>query len=215
MLGRLIANRSIQGLLVALVTLATVGNALAWQTVISGFAHPTRYGGEAESGNRTGSVEYSGSERRVRAGADNIAYTQAQINWNKSSGYSPAEVFHISPKNTGGGTCTAIRTVSGWNWTNLPSNTLTSKGCGIGNGYNGNELRFYYNPNGASTAVTYYIQSLYKDTGYNGTQGSKTTGEINLDSYAANWAGVRQYNDNHGKICINPDATYAPGASGC
>jgi hypothetical protein len=209
------SNRSAQVVLVVLVALATVGNAFAWQTVLSGFAHPTRYGGEAESGNRTGSVEYSGSERRVRAGADNIAYTQAQINWNKNSGYSPAEVFHISPKNTSGGTCTAIRTVSGWNWTNLPGNSIVSKGCGIGNGYNGNEMRFYYNPNGASTLVTYYIQSLYKDTGYNGQQASKATGEINLDSYAVNSLGQHAYGDNHGKICINPDTTYAPGPSGC
>jgi hypothetical protein len=60
-----------------------------------------------------------------------------------------------------------------------------------------------------------YIQSLYKDTGYNGQQSSKATGEINLDSYAVNAVGIRQRNDNHGKICINPDTTYAPGINGC
>lgn len=212
---RLVSNRPLQSLLVVLVALATIGSAFAWQTNSPGFAHPSRYGGEAESGNRTGSVEYSGSERRVRAGAEYIAYTQAQINWNKQSGYSPAEVFHVSPKNTSGGTCTAIRTVSGWNWTNLPSASITSKGCGIGNGYNGNEVRFYYNANGASTSVTYYIQSLYKDTGYNGQQSSKATGEINLDSYAVGSFGNHVFGDNHGKVCIDPDTTYAAGANGC
>lgn len=209
MLRQLMTNRSAQGLLITLVAFAMVGSAFAWQTVIPTFEHSNRYGGEANSGQRTGSVEYSGSERRVRAGADNIAFTQAEINWNMSHGY-PAEVFHISPKNQDGGVCTLIRTVSGWNWTNLPGNSLTSKGCGIGNGYNGNELRFYYTASGTSTAVTYYIQSLYKDTGYNGTQGSKTIGQIGVDSYSTDALGVRQNNDFHGKVCINPDTTYAP-----
>jgi hypothetical protein len=191
------------------VSFFMVEQALAWQTVINGFEHSNRYGGEANSGVRTGSVEYNGSERDIRAGADHIAFTQSEIDWNKQHGY-PAEVFHISPKNQDGGVCTAIRTVSGWNWSNLPGSSITSKGCGIGNGYNGNEIRFYYDANGASTSVNYYIQSLYKDTAYNGTQGSKTTGQIGLDSYSTDVFGQRKYNDFHGKVCINPDTTYAP-----
>lgn len=204
---RLVSNRPLQGLLVVLVALATVGSAFAWQTFTPGFEHSSRFGGEANSGNRTGSVEYSGPERRVRAGAQDIAYTQAAINWNKNNGY-PAFVFHISPKNQDGGVCTAIRTVSGWNYTNLPGASVTSKGCGIGNGYNGNEIRFYYDANSASSVTTYYTQSLYKDTAYNGTQQSKTVGQIGFDSYSTNLAGVRQFNDFHGKVCINPDTTY-------
>jgi hypothetical protein len=207
-------SRLTQGLVVALVALAAVGNAMAWQTIIATFEHSNRYGGEANSGQRTGSVEYTGSERRIRAGADNIAFTQAQINWNKNTlsqtGGYPAEVFHISPKNQAGGVCNNIRIPGsgGWNWTNLPAPSITTKGCSVGQW--GNEVRFYYNPNNASTGATYYIQSLYKDTGYNGTAGSKSTGQIGLDSYTTNVFGIRTNNDFHGKVCINADTTYAP-----
>lgn len=207
----------------AIASIATFGlaqTAYAWQTTIWSFAHTNQYGGSANSGTRTGSVEYSGMERRVRVGAQNIAYTPAQqawmVNWQTQNGLTTnAFVFHVNPKNTSGDVCTNIRTVSGWNWTSLPNASVTSKGCGIGSGYNGNEIRFYFNPNNLNTSLTYYAQSLYKDTGYNSTNSSKALGEMNYDSYATNVFGVRVHNDYHGKICINLDITYPPSASGC
>lgn len=208
MLRRLMSNRLIQGLAVALVISVTVGSAFAWQTVTYGFEHSNRYGGEANSGNRAGAVEYSGSERRVRAGAEYISFTQSEINWNINNGY-PAIVFHISPANQEGGICTNIRTVLDWNWTNLPGAKLTSKGCGPGTGYNGNEMRFYYTASAVSASSSYYTQSLYRDTGYNGTQASKTTGQIGFDSYTTDVFGIRQNSDFHGKVCIWFDSTYA------
>jgi hypothetical protein len=204
-------------LLVALSLLAISASetVFAWQTIIRSFDHNNRYGGEAESGTRAGSVEYTGSERRVRVGASEIAYRQSQIDWMRNwqatyGNLTNAFVFHVNPKNGQGNTCTNIRTVNGWNWTNLPNASLTSKGCGIVNGYNGNEMRFYFNANAVSASLTYYSQSLYKDTGYNGTHASKAEGEMNYDSYATNRFGIGQHKDNHGKICINPDTTYTP-----
>lgn len=211
---RIVSNRRFQALVVALIAMAAVGSVFAWQTVIPGFEHLSRYGGEAEWGQRTGSVEYSGSERRVRAGADNISFTQAQINWNRNSGTVPALVFHVSPKNEPGGNCNDIRIpgVSGWNWTNLPGPTISTKGCGTGAD---NEVRFHTDDSRLSSTSRYYIQSLYKDTGYNGSAGSKEPGQIGLDSYATNWYGGHDYADFHGKVCINADTTYGPTAGAC
>lgn len=214
MARRFVSNRPFRLGFAVLLALAMIGNALAWQTVIPGFEHLTRYGGEAEWGHRTGSVEYSGSERRVRAGADNVSFTQAQINWNKNSSTVPALVFHISPKNEPGGNCNDIRIpgASGWNWSNLPGVTIATKGCGFGAD---NEVRFHIDDSALSAASMYYIQSLYRDTGYNGTAASKEPGQIGLDSYATNWYGGHDAADFHGKVCINPDTTYAPTAGAC
>ena len=184
--------------------------AYAWQTAIWSFGQAAPYGGEANSGTRTGAVEYSGSERRVRVGAQDIAYSQSHIDWMKNNIYQNAFVFHVNPKNGTGGTCTSIRNVNGWNWTNLPSASIDLKGCSSAPG---NEVRFYFDKNGLSASATYYAQSLYKDTAYNGSPASKTVGEMNYDSYTA-LAGVGVNKDNHGKICIDPDTTYAPGTSG-
>ena len=211
---RFMSNRSTRLVLGMLLALMTVGSVLAWQTVIPGFEHLSRSGGEAEAGQRTGSVEYSGSERRVRAGADNVSFTQAQIDWNRNSSTVPALVFHVSPKNEPGGNCNDIRIpgASGWNWSNLPGVTIATKGCGL---QADNEVRFHIDDSALSAISTYYIQSLYRDTGYNGTAGSKETGQIGLDSYATNWYGGHDYADFHGKVCINPDTTYAPTAGAC
>jgi hypothetical protein len=118
-------------------------------------------------------------------------------------------------ENAEGGTCNNIRILgaSGWNWTNLPGANITTKGCSAGQ--LGNEVRFHTDDNQLSAATTYYIQSLYKDTGYNGTAGSKSTGQIGLDSYATNWYGGHDFSDFHGKVCINPDTTYAPTNGSC
>lgn len=215
MFRRLVSHRPLLSIITALFALVIVGNALAWQTVTLGFEHHTPYGGEAQSGQRTGSVEYSGSDRRIRAGADHIAFTQAQINWNKNSSTVPALVFHVSPKNADGGVCNNIRIpgASGWNWTNLPASNISTKGCGFGQ--LGNEVRFHADDTQLSATSTYYIQSLYKDQNYNGTAGSKATGQIGLDSYATNAIGGHDYSDFHGKVCINPDATYAAASGSC
>ena len=211
---RFVSNRSIQFIFVVLLVLTTVSSAFAWQTVIPGFHHLSRYGGEAESGNRAGSVEYSGTERFVRAGASHIFFTQAQIDWNRNSSTVPALVFHVSPKNEPGGNCNNIRIpgASGWNWSNLPGLNITTKGCGLGAD---NEVRFHIDDGALLANTTYYIQSLYRDTGYNGTAVSKATGQIGLDSYATNWYGGHDFSDFHGKVCIDPDTTYAPANGVC
>jgi hypothetical protein len=198
----------------SLIVLTTAGTAEAWQTIIPGFDHLSPYGGEAEWGKKTGGVEYVGRERYVRAGADEVFYTNAQVAWNKAQSSVPALVFHVAEKNKPGNKCTNLRIpgVANWNWSNLPGVRISTTGCGLDPD---NEVRFHAEKTKLVGGVKYFIQSLYRDTGYNAGAGPKEVGQIGLDSYATNWLGGHDFSDFHGKVCIDPDWTYAPARGVC
>jgi len=69
---------------------------LAWQVSVP-YSHNNRFGGEAESGWHRGNVEFSGSQRWIRAGDDYVFWTQQQVSWWITHGDShnrPAMVYH-------------------------------------------------------------------------------------------------------------------------
>ena len=208
---RIISSRWLQvTIAIALIAVSSVNVALAWQNSMP-FGHTNRYGGEADSGTMTGQVEYAGTERRIRAGGQNVKWTAAGIAWMKAASGIPAMVFHATPKDQNGDVCGKVRTVGGWSWGNLPGQAPETKGCGWGDD---NEVRFYFDENSTVGGVSYWFQSLFRDTGYSGAGTPKEPGQIVVDTY---WtmSGIRQNNDFHGKICFENNSTRNPAAGAC
>lgn len=201
-------------LIVLIVALTVVSTALAW-TVYPAFGHGSRYGGEADSGNLGGQLEFPGSDRYARASGEHVKWTAAQVTWitanrgiHGSFNYQPAMVFHAF-QNTGSG-CGNFRSEgigSGWNWSNLPGFYTWGKStCFSGKN---NEIRFI--ATGTIVAGTeYYYQSMFRDQTYPGTS---STGMITADSYWDQWGlGTHfgQYNDFHTKYCISTTTVFVP-----
>lgn len=176
--------------------------AFAWQ-VYPAFGHNSRYGGEADSGNLGGQLEYPTGYRLARASGEHVKWTASEVSWittNRSSTDQPAMVFHVFQRDLDDcGNFRSESTGSGYNWSNLPNYYIWGKAtCGSGRN---NELRFIIN--GTIVAGTeYYYQSIFYDYAYPGTS---STGRVTADSYwDRNILGVhaKVYNDYHIKFCI-------------
>jgi len=207
-----------QGSMFVLICVVLVGfvtpTTLAWQVDLP-YGHDNRFGGEADSGWHRGQVEFAGSERRVRAGDDNVKWTQNQINWwlaNGDSNNRPAMVFHAFKPDSNN--CGDIRIVNtAWSWANFPgwsTNDIHTKRAGCLTGKH-NEIRFLiynYNQLQPGTSTSYYFQHLFKDTKYNGSQRGK--GKITVDTYHDRWSwhdGVQK--DYHTVFCVKDNSDVA------
>jgi hypothetical protein len=68
--------------------------AFAWQ-VYPAFGHNSRYGGEADSGNLGGQLEYPMGYRLARASGEHVKWTASEVSWiatNRNSTDQPAMV---------------------------------------------------------------------------------------------------------------------------
>jgi hypothetical protein len=201
-----IAWRSLAAFLASVLLIGTVGTALAWQ-VYPAFGHAARYGGEADSGNLGGQLEFPSGQRWVRASGEHVKWTSSGVSWIASHTNSidkPAMVFHVFQLNADD--CGNFRSegYSGWNWSNLPGYYLWGKAtCGSGKQ---NEIRFI--ATGTIVAGTeYYYQSVFKDQTYPGTW---SDGRVTTDSYWDRNLGITHegvYKDFHTKFCITTGAT--------
>jgi hypothetical protein len=175
----------------------------AWQ-VYPAFGHATPYGGEADSGNLGGQIEYPSGWRLARASGEHVNWNSSEVSWitsNRNMTDQPAMVFHIFQLGVDDcGTFRSENTGSGYNWSNLPDYYIWGKST-CGSGMN-NELRFIIN--GTIIAGTeYYYQSVFYDYAYPGTS---STGRVTADSYwDRNILGIHYkiYNDYHIKFCID------------
>ncbi|MBI3242852.1 MAG: hypothetical protein HYZ49_11215 [Chloroflexi bacterium] len=205
--------------LASVLLISIVGTALAWG-VYPAFGHTYHYGGEADSGNLGGQIEFPSGNRYVRASGEHVKWTSTQVAWiagNRGSylgfTYQPAMVFHVFQLN--GSSCGNIRSEgvgSGWNWSNLPGLTVWGKStCNSGKN---NEIRFI--ASGTIVAGTeYYYQSVFRDQTYPSTW---STGMVTADSYwdreaAGYHDGYLNYKDFHTKFCASSGATVY--TSGC
>lgn len=189
-------NRKLGLLLLVILILLLVTTVHAWDTSAK-YGHDFQTDWSADDGYHRGQVEWSGGDRRIRAGDDNVK-------WNSySSGGSGhlAMVYHAFQRNTN--SCGDIRVGDiSWSWSNLPGVNFSTKGCGLGTD---NEWRA--NVSGTiSTTSTYYFQHLFDDTQDGGT------GEITVNSYWVNVLGGS--GPYHGKFCINSSSVYAA-SPGC
>lgn len=189
-------NRTLGVVLITALMLLLASTIYAWDTAAR-YAHDYHTSWSADDGYHRGQNEWSGSDRRIRAGDD-------YVRWDTySSGGSGhlAMVYHAFKPNTND--CGDIRVGnSSWSWSNLPGVSFSTKGCGIGAD---NEWRA--NVSGTiSTGTNYYFQHLFDDTKDGGT------GEITVNTYWVNvFGGSGPY---HGKFCINSSSVYAA-SPGC
>lgn len=190
-------SKSLGLMLFVVLTLTLVSTAYAW-TVSARYSHDSQTSWSADDGYHRGQAEMTNGIRYIRAGDD-------YVKWNSyTSGGSGnlAMVYHAFQRNTN--SCGDIRVGSiGWSWSNLPSVSFSTKGCGTGTD---NEWRANVNST-ISTGTNYYFQHLFKDT--NNNMGS---GEITTNSYWVSvFGGSGPY---HGKFCIRSSGVYAA-SPGC
>ena len=102
-----------------------------------------------------------------------------------------------------------------WSWSNLPPVSYVSKHAGCATG-DDNEWRAVMGTKPVATPTIYWFQHLFRDTNY---PGSNSTGEVTVDSYwhySCMLTYCSDYNDFHGKFCINTTHTaYAPLGGSC
>ena len=176
--------------------------------VYPAFGHSNLFGGEANSGNLGGQIEFPSGQRYVRASGEHVKWTSSGVSWinsHRNSTDQPAMVFHVFALSSD--TCGNIRSEApngSWNFSNLPQFYIWGKStCNSGKN---NELRFV--TPGTIVAVTeYYYQSVFRDQTYPGTW---STGRVTADTYwDRNILGVHQriYNDFHIKFCVGSGAT--------
>jgi hypothetical protein len=191
-----------------LLVVVFVQPALAWQVNVP-YGHNNRFGGEANAGWHRGGVEFASStERWVRSGDDNVAWTQNELNWWSANGNSsnrPAMVYHAF-KDVNDNGCGDIQIVnSGWSWSNLPGwSTWTKTTCLLGPQ---NEIRFLiYGYPQLSVSTTYYFQHVFRDQKFFNSGGvSRGKGKVTVDTYhdrdqLGTHVGVTQ--DYHGVFCV-------------
>lgn len=189
-------NRKLGVILITALVLSLATTIYAWDTAAR-YVHDYQTGWSADDGYHRGKNEWSGSDRRIRAGDD---YVKWDTYSSKGSGHL-AMVYHAFKPNTND--CGDIRVGNtSWSWSNLPSVSYSTKGCGLGAD---NEWRA--NVSGTiSTGTNYYFQHLFDDTKDGGT------GEITVNTYWVNaFGGSGPY---HGKFCINSSSVYAA-SPGC
>ena len=194
-LDKHIKNGKLALLILAALLIPLVATVYAWDTAAN-YGHDDHTSWSADDGYHRGQNEWSGSDRRIRAGDD-------YVKWNS---YSPggsghlAMVYHAFKPNTND--CGDVRVGnSSWSWSNLPNVNFSTKGCGLGA-----ENEWRANVYGTiSTGTNYYFQHLFDDTQDGGT------GEITVNTYWVNIGGSGPY---HGKFCINSTSVYAA-SPGC
>jgi len=214
-----ITQKGLASLLTIILLLSTAGVVWAWG-VYPAFGHLARYGGEADSGNLGGQIEFPTGYRYIRASGEHVKWTSSQVSWITTNrglylglDYQPAMVFHVFKLD--GSSCGDIRsegTGSGWNWSNLPGYYVWGKStCNSGKK---NEIRFI--ATGTIVAGTeYYYQSVFVDQKYSATW---STGMVTTDSYwdrkypLTGWH-EGYYNDFHTKFCVSSGASVY--TSGC
>lgn len=184
-------NRKLGFALFIFLIVSLVTTAYAWSTYIQ-YGHDYQTDWSADNGYHRGQVEWSGSDRRIRAGDDYVKWNTYVPN---STGHL-AMVYHAFKPNTND--CGDIRVGNNsWSWSNLPQVSYSTKGCGAGAD---NEWRA--NVYGTiSTSTNYYFQHLFDDTKDGGT------GEITVNTY---WVSISGSGPYHGKFCINSTSVYAP-----
>lgn len=180
----------------------------AWQVGVQ-YGHNNRFGGEADSGWHRGQVEFSGNERRVRAGDDYIRWKQNQLNWWATNGNASnrlAMVYHAFKLNSND--CGDIKIANkGWSWSDLPGWQTWSKRAGCWTGTD-NEIRFLIYNYGALVAdQPYYFQHLFQDEKWSNSGGTQRgEGKITTDTYhdrdnfLVGHEGVTQ--DYHAVFCV-------------
>lgn len=193
--GKHIKNGKFALLLLTALIMSLVTTVYAWDTSAK-YGHDHQTSWSADDGYHRGQNEWSGGDRRIRAGDD-------YVKWNTySSGGSGhlAMVYHAFKPNTND--CGDVRVGnSSWSWSNLPNVNFSTKGCGLGA-----ENEWRANVYGTiSTGTNYYFQHLFDDTQDGGT------GEITVNTYWVNIGGSGPY---HGKFCINSTSVYAA-SPGC
>jgi hypothetical protein len=189
-------NHKLGVILFTVLILSLVTTTYAWDTAAR-YVHDYHTSWSADDGYHRGKAEWSGGDRRIRAGDD-------YVKWNTySSGGSGhlAMVYHAFKPNTND--CGDIRVGNiSWSWSNLPSVSYSTKGCGWGA-----DNQWRANIYGTiTTGTNYYFQHLFNDTQNGGN------GEITVNTYWVNvFGGSGPY---HGKFCINSSGVYAA-SPGC
>ena len=189
-------NRTLKVVLITALILLLVTTAYAWDTAAR-YVHDYHTAWSADDGYHRGQNEWSGSDRRIRAGDDYVKWDSYSSG---GAGYL-AMVYHAFAPNTN--SCGDIRVGNlDWSWSNLPDVSYSSKGCLAGKD---NEWRAKV-VGTISTGTYYYFQHLFDDTKDGGT------GEITVNTYWVNALGGS--GPYHGKFCINSTSVYAA-SPGC
>lgn len=207
------------GICVLLLLFASAVPALAdWQAWFSPFYHYAPFNTTVDGGEEDAQVNYdlAPGYRLVYAEGSYLTWTQQAIDQMVADfycavnycdpmvWYETASVYHVFDKNTSNFSA-ALRSESGWSWSNLPGAAATVE-------HNGGEVRVYIeDPASMSASTTYYSQAGFWDTAYDGT--TKTNAEVDYSTYKVLMGGIVPApvnKDDNAKRCIDNDTASHP-----